>query len=216
MYRELLLGCGHSRERRLDPYRYVPELAPDNRWQSVTTVDNDRCCNPDLLMELALMSWTVRGPTSAEQQTILELTNLDVSGGQWRFQDNVFDEAHAYEILEHLGPLGNAYKFFFDFDELWRILKPDGFLCATCPSRESQWLWGDPGHSRCILPVTLRFLHRPHYDIVVGRSPSSDYRNQFRSDWDIIYSDDTAEDRQTHKFVLRAVKPARAPAKGKR
>ncbi len=38
------------------------------------------------------------------------------------FEDNTFDEIHAYEVLEHLAQQGD-YKFFFaEFSEYWRIL----------------------------------------------------------------------------------------------
>lgn len=45
------------------------------------------------------------------------------------FDDNTFDEIHAYEVLEHTGTQGD-YKFFFkQFEEFWRLLKPGETSC---------------------------------------------------------------------------------------
>ena len=53
------------------------------------------------------------------------------------FEDNTFDEIHAYEVLEHIGQQGD-YKMFFDqFSEFWRILKPNGVIVGSCPSWNS-------------------------------------------------------------------------------
>ena len=57
------------------------------------------------------------------------------------FEDNEFDEIHAYEVLEHTGSQGD-YKFFFaQFHEFWRILKKDGVLFVTCPLWNGKWAW---------------------------------------------------------------------------
>src|SRR5262245_56615220 len=49
------------------------------------------------------------------------------------FPDDTFDEVHAYEFLEHLGRQGDWRGFFSDFTEIYRVLKPNGFLCASTP-----------------------------------------------------------------------------------
>ncbi|MCK5346556.1 MAG: methyltransferase domain-containing protein, partial [Candidatus Heimdallarchaeota archaeon] len=62
------------------------------------------------------------------------------------FGDDIFDEIHCYEVLEHLGEQGD-HEFFFDqFSEFWRILKNDGLFIATVPAWDSEWAWGDPSH----------------------------------------------------------------------
>ena len=48
------------------------------------------------------------------------------------FQDNEFDEIHAYQVLEHLAYQGDYEFFFKEFTEYHRILKPGGFLWQVC------------------------------------------------------------------------------------
>ena len=66
-----------------------------------------------------------------------ELITLDINGDHkpdiiWDlndrplpFNDNEFDEIHFYEVIEHLGSQGDYKNFFKEFEEYWRILKPD-------------------------------------------------------------------------------------------
>jgi hypothetical protein len=213
-YRELLLGCGYRRIRLVDPYRYQetqtgPRVREEERWQHVTTVDHNPECKPDFCLDLNTLDLGfVTLPQDEAQFALLERAGNPFRGSLWRFRSNTFEEIHAYEVLEHLGQQGNAAAFFRDFAEIWRLLTPGGFLCATVPSRFSPWLWGDPGHTRAILPAHLLFLHRPHYDTALRSSASSDYRSLYPGDFDILHTHDNEE---THTFVLQAVKPIRPP-----
>lgn len=202
-YRELLVGCGYRRIRLLDPYHYKSPIEgpqSEERWTHVTAVDLNGNCKPDYLMDLEKGLETSQRPLECDTDIFTSIGDV-----YWRLKDNVFAEVHAYEVLEHLGSQGDVTSFFGDFDELWRVLKPGGWLCATVPSRFSVWMWGDPGHRRAVLPTQLPFLCRPNYG-GLGRSPMSDYRSYFVGDWDVIYTYDNDE---THSFILQAVKPAR-------
>lgn len=208
IYRELLLGCGYRRKRELDPYLYThrcrrPWRQADAslRWVHVTTVDINSDCSPDYIMDLDQAEWRVDIDGCNED---LELSPTQDRNWRYRFKSNLFDEAHAYEVLEHLGRQGDHLSFFQHFEEIWRMLRPGGFLCATVPSRYSEWLWGDPGHRRAILPATLHFLRQAQYEQHVGQGPSSDYRPDYKADFEILHS---ADNHETHTFVLQAVKP---------
>lgn len=213
IYRELLLGCGYRRERLIDPYEFkayreTPQGTDDERWKNVVCIDVNPACAPHYVMDIEQGLRTTDYPFPENQ---IELFNKEVTAQgriSWQLAASQFAEVHAYEVLEHLGQQGDFRTFFQTFDEIWRVLRPGGWLCATVPSRYSPWLWGDPGHRRAILPETLVFLNRPHYDQWLGKGPSSDYRPVFDSDWDIVQSYDNEE---THQFILQAVKPARAP-----
>jgi SAM-dependent methyltransferase len=129
------------------------------------------------------------------------LHNLDET--PWPFEDNTFDECHAYETLEHLGQQGDWQAFFRHFGEIWRVLKPGGHLLATVPDWRNEWAWGDPSHTRIITPGTLLFLSQKEYSARVGKGPMTDFRHTWDKDFDIEVSQ---ADGSCHVFILRAVK----------
>lgn len=113
------------------------------------------------------------------------------------FKDNEFDEIHCYEVLEHLAYQGDYDFFFREFSEYARILKPDGFFMASCPSMGSPWLWGDPSHKRCISKPTLVFLDQDEYKQQVGKTPMSDFRYLYKASFKLIHFKDTE-----HRFFF--------------
>lgn len=173
---ELLLGCGHDRTKRASLPGYPRE------WEQLVTIDINPACKPDFVVDLNAVDWL---PPSF---------------------DNSFHEIHAYEVLEHLGRQGDIASFFHTFNHIYRLLVPDGHLFATCPSRHSPWLWGDPGHTRTIQSETLIFLNQNEYKRQSGITMMSDYRWMWKGDFEVVASN---EDRTLHRFVLRAIKPSR-------
>lgn len=147
-------------------------------------------------------------------QTWVELVTLDSDEGldvdvyhdlnnvPYPFDDNTFDEIHAYEVLEHCGTQGD-WRFFFDqFSEFARILKPGGYFVATCPLWDSPWSWGDPGHTRIITEQSLMFLDQTEYE-QCGTTAMTDYRGWYQADFE-RYSKQEAE--HNWGFVLRVRK----------
>jgi SAM-dependent methyltransferase len=120
--------------------------------------------------------------------------------------DDSFDELHAYEVLEHIGAQGDFRTFFRQFSDYWRVLKPDGHLCATVPMWDALWTWGDPGHTRVINRGTLVFLCQPSYTAQVGRTAMADYRQWYCADFQPTRVHEAGNQ---FRFVLRAVKPSR-------
>jgi SAM-dependent methyltransferase len=149
-------------------------------WGELVTLDNVATHKPDVLHDL-------REP-------------------RLPFDDDSFDELHAYEVLEHLGPQGDARCLLGQFADYWRVLKPGGLLCGTCPSWKSVWAWGDPSHTRIISSATLVFLSQAEYTKQIGKTPMSDFREFYRADFEpeTIWENDAQL-----AFVLRAVKPSR-------
>jgi predicted SAM-dependent methyltransferase len=117
------------------------KLSPDDDWTDLTTMDHDPNCGADVVH--------------------------DLEDFPWPFDDNSFDEVHAYCVIEHLGRQGDYKAFFALFAEIYRVLKPDGLLAAHCPSG-SIWAWGDPSHTRIISQASICFLNQAQYEAQVG------------------------------------------------
>lgn len=198
LYRELLLGCGHSRVKRVMP------PGTQREWQNLMTLDINREVKPQVVADLSYVGWR------KDAQVMVEYPGYESE----KFgASNSFNEIHAYEVLEHLGQQGDARAFFSLFYDFWDMLVPDGYFCATVPSRFSEGLWGDPGHTRAIPPMALVFLDQEQYSRQLDRenpTSMSDYRYLFSGDFRTV---DSFDDRKTHSFILQAVKPSRISKK---
>jgi len=149
----------------------------EQRVAEIVTLDFDPNCKPDVWHDLNYMPLP--------------------------FKDNEFDQIHAYEVLEHIGRQGEWKKFFEEFSEYWRVLKPGGRLCGTSPSVGSRWLWGDPGHTRVISPECFVFLSQAEYKKQVGHTPITDYRHIYSADFEPLWLKDDGE---SFSFILEAMK----------
>ncbi len=186
MRRELLLGCGSTRDRRLQV------LAGQTGWENLTTLDMNAGHKPDVVFDLEGLGL---GPTGTGRGHPL--------AKRLPFDDDTFDEIHGYELFEHTGQQGDWRAFFAEFSEYWRVLKPGGFLCGICPSHRSMWAWGDPSHRRVITSGTLVFLSQSQYERQVGKTPMSDFRPWYKADFETVFCE---EDDEKLAFVLRAIK----------
>jgi predicted SAM-dependent methyltransferase len=149
-------------------------------WDKLVTLDNNPDHRPDVVHDLEKLPWP--------------------------FDANTFDEVHAYEVLEHLGRQGDWHSFFDQFAEAYRILKPGGFLAATCPSYKSMWAFGDPSHTRVLSSGSLVFLDQEQYRKQVGVTAMSDFRFYWHGDFKGVW---VQENDENFHFVIQAVKPAR-------
>lgn len=122
------------------------------------------------------------------------------------FENDHFDEIHAYEVLEHTGQQGDYRFFFAQFSELWRILKPNGLLLGTAPMWNSAWAWGDPSHTRTIQKEQFYFLEQDRYTREVGVTAMSDFRFCYQADFELVH---VRESPDLFEFGLRAHKPSR-------
>jgi ubiquinone/menaquinone biosynthesis C-methylase UbiE len=126
---ELLLGCGNNKKKRLTCNGNTDE------WKNVTTLDINKDVCPDVVFDLNLLG----------------------SGYKLPFEDNTFDEIHAYHVLEHLGHTGDYKHFFNEFNEYYRVIKPDGLFYILIPVF-NRLFFIDPGHSRILIWETFGFL----------------------------------------------------------
>ena len=166
--KELVLGCGRKSTKTL--YQKTIETENDDalkEFKDPFRIDINPDVNPDL---------------------VYDLNELPLP-----LDDDKFDEIHAYEILEHLGTQGDWKFFLAQMDEFARVLKHDGFMMISLPKWNKKWAWGDPGHTRCLLPETFQFLDREHVAEFVGTTAMSDYRPWFTSNWKIVHVADVNE-----------------------
>ena len=175
MKKELLIGCGSNHKKRLT-------IDGTKDFDNLVTLDYNADHKPDIV-------W--------------DLLHPDVLPAS--MDNNTFDEIHAYEVLEHLGSQGDYKLFFKQFSEFWRVLKPNGHMFMTFPSRNSEWAWGDPSHTRIMQVEQFIFLCQPSY-AQVGITPMSDFRSIFKADFDIIHDSD---DGGTVSIIIQAIKPSR-------
>jgi predicted SAM-dependent methyltransferase len=56
--------------------------------------------------------------------------------------DNIADEIHAYDFLEHI----DNHKRIHIMSEIWRLLKPDGLFASFTPSTDGRGAFQDPTH----------------------------------------------------------------------
>lgn len=153
---------------------HFPEIP--EKFEGLTTLDMASDCGADVVHDLDVLPYP--------------------------FADDEFDEIHAYDVLEHCGRQGDWAYFFAQFAEFHRILKPNGYLCATVPAWDSPWAWGDPGHTRVITLGSLSFLDQAHYE-QIGRTGSTDYRHAWRGNFRGIAAN---ESEHQLGFVLQAIK----------
>ncbi len=162
---------------------HTRKLAPNGKteWKDLVTLDMNPDHKPDVLWDLT------KRPLP--------------------FDDNTFDEIHAYDVLEHLGAQGDWRSFFAEWSEWWRIMKPDGVLCGISPVWNSPWAWGDPGHTRIVGAESFTYLSQAEYTKQVGISPMTDYRFCYKADFDLTEVVQVAD--HAIAYMLRAIKPSR-------
>lgn len=149
-----------------------------SEWSKLVTLDHNPDVKPNILHDLTVLPYP--------------------------FEDNSFDEIHAYEVLEHIGQQGDYKTFFAQFAEFHRILKPRGLLCATTPMWNSLWAWGDPSHTRVISEGSLIFLSQKEYEKQQGVTSMTDFRYIWKADFDIVYAKEASPG--SFVFMLQAVK----------
>ena len=175
MKKELLIGCGSNHTKRLT-------IDGTSEFDNLVTLDYNADHKPDIV-------WDLMDP--------------DVLPAS--MDNNSFDEIHAYEVLEHLGSQGDYKLFFKQFSVFWRVLKPNGHMFITFPSRNSVWALGDPSHTRIIQPEHFFFLCQPSYE-QVGKTPMSDFRSIYKADFETVH---VSDDGDTTNVIIQAIKPSR-------
>ncbi len=102
------------------------------------------------------------------------------------FKDEEFDELAAYDVLEHIGRMGDWRGWFDAFAEYHRILKPGGQFGIIVPIGGDAL--ADPGHTRFLHENYFGFLAQEFYErnLKEGR-PVTDYRWYWKKNFDIVF-----------------------------
>lgn len=90
--------------------------------------------------------------------------------------DNSVNLVVAQHVIEHIGEIGKTEAWFYFWEELYRVMKPNGRVQFECPYHTSLWAWADPTHVRPISEYTFLYLNQDAYT-VGGSIP--DYRPKF-------------------------------------
>lgn len=129
--------------------------------------------------------------------------------------DNSVDLAIAIHVLEHIGQQGSTTEWFQFFEELYRVLKPDGILFFLAPLWSSVWAWADPSHSRGLSIESFVYFRQDSYRIGGSISPFRIKCDFAGGDWKIVLDQNPEiakrEPGGSHfSGQLRAIKPFRA------
>lgn len=95
----------------------------------------------------------------------------DIEKERLPFEDNSIDEIAVYETLEHLDNL------IFAMNEMWRVLKPEGFLKGKVPREGGRGALADPTHKRTFITDTFDYFTgaNRHHSFRPKRPGNADY-----------------------------------------
>lgn len=152
----LILGCGYSRDKRMkfEASKTIGKGSPDVDFRKYDLVAHD--INPKVKPDII----------------------HDLEEFPYPWDDEEFDEIHAYEVLEHTGTQGDGEFFFKQMNELWRILKVGGYLMITVPSWDSLEQWAIPDHKRALPPQLFHFCSRDYVMKNRRKAMHGDYSEQ--------------------------------------
>jgi predicted SAM-dependent methyltransferase len=101
-----------------------------NKLDGYWNVDVEPKCNPD------------------------EVVNLEVI--PWQYEDNFFDQIHAYNILEHLGSTPQIFTNVMK--EMYRVSTYGAIWNIQVPHHRCDLYWDDYTHVRVLTPKTFRMF----------------------------------------------------------
>lgn len=175
MQRSLLIGCGRNLTKQVQ-YDGKAEWTGE-----LTTLDMNQDVNPDIVFDMASLSWAAGSPVEFLQDGRIRRRESLLP-----FDADTFDEIGAYNCLEHWGVQGDWRGWFAEMGEYWRILKPGGLMSILVPIGPDAL--ADPGHTRFFQQNWFGFLSQAFYERneVIG-SCFTDYRFAWKLNFDVLY-----------------------------
>jgi len=183
----LHVGCGRKRYDWPQLAEYVG-LDSSQPAATVTHLDADARLNPDLVCTLGVNPIPMA--------------------------DDSADVIVAWHILEHVGQQGKTDEWFFAFEEIYRVLKPGGWLYAESPYYTGIWAWSDPTHTRALSEHSFIFFAQDAYRCEGSMISPYRIRCDFRQyvmprlpKGFLVYADPTDRRNTFLRFALQAIKP---------
>jgi len=182
MKKNLLIGCGHSRLKRLF-------IANETEWDGeLITLDMNPDCKPDVLHDLEVTPYPFEDNSIDEIHAYGVLEHLS-DQGDYRAFFAQFSE--FYRILKPNGAF------------LAIVPSEAGtFMPGTNTVMINPQQWGDPSHRRVINMITLAFLNQESYK-QCGETMMTDFRNIYKGNFALAWSQ-AKED--LFFFVLKPIK----------
>ena len=173
----LLLGCGNVHNKRIkfsgdldDPAAIEKIIGRGSPWEKFE--DYSRLHLHDIDPELC-----TKFDHKVADGSVQTFALHDLNALPYPWDDESFDEIHAYEVLEHCGSQGDGDFFFGQFNEFWRMLKPGGYFMLSVPMWDAEVAWGVPDHRRVMPPGLFGFLTEDYYENVGKKEGYGDYRS---------------------------------------
>lgn len=135
--------------------------------------------------------WTGRLTTIDINPACLADLMWDLNHRPLPFEDEVFDELGAYDVLEHQGQQGDWRGWFDEMAEYHRILKPGGTFGIIVPIGADAL--ADPGHTRFFSKAYFSFLNQAFYvEAQKQGAAATDYRWYWKRNFEIDHLDDSS------------------------
>ena len=83
----------------------------------------------------------------------------------WPYDDNSVDEVLASHFIEHLTNFNDKWERVHFFNELYRVLKPEGKCTMILPHWNSCRYYGDPTHKEPLSEFAFYYLSKEWRDI---------------------------------------------------
>lgn len=160
----LLIGCGHSRLKRV-------YLDGNKEWaEPLITIDMNPDCGADFVRDAGFFYVDKRECVAPRHMP---------------FEDDAFDEIGAYDVLEHWGAQGDWKSWFTEMAEYHRVLKPGGLMGILVPANDDAL--ADPGHTRFFGPNHFRMLEQSFYERAIEKGlPITDYRWYWTRNFEVL------------------------------
>jgi SAM-dependent methyltransferase len=112
-----------------------------------------------VILDLGCGQTKVHGAIGVDSRPLPGVVDIchDLTAYPYPFEDNSADEIYLRHVLEHLPDTLRIVE------EVWRILKPGGFLHIHVPHFTGIYAWKDPTHVKCFTSESFEYFGENRY-----------------------------------------------------